>query len=172
MVKYGGVPQHQSISAKTMQVSRPHSLPEGGLRISDDRFTPFAYNHLYINKTHRFRCVSARNPPFRSISKSLGNGSPGCARDPQSWPHVFSEAQMVWTNPPDPKTLHTRPVHLSQVSYSGVGLPSARRFICLPAERHSRTVGPAGTMSARRHYLPPDLQPLRPSGPRYYVPST
>ena len=117
------------------------------------------------DKTHEFRCVSARNPPFQSISKSLGNGSPGCARDPQSWPHVFSEAQMVWTNPPDPKTLHTRPVHLSQVSKSGVGLPSARRFICLPAERHSRTVTPAGTMSARRHYLPPDLQPLRPSGP-------
>ena len=149
-----------------------HSLPEGGLRISDDRFTPPAYKHLYINKTHWFLCISARNPPFQSISKSLGNGSPGCARDPQSWPHVFSEAQMVWTNPPDPKTIHTRPVHLSQVSKSGVGLTSACKSDGDSLQRPSRTVGAAGTMSARRHYLPPDLQPLRPSGPRYYVPST
>ena len=124
------------------------------------------------DKTHGFRCVSARNPPFQSISKSLGNGSPGCARNPQSSPRVFSGAWRGRTDPPDPKTLYTRPVHLSQVSKSGVGLPSARKFICLPGERHSRTVGAAGTMSARRHYLPPDLQPLRPSGPRYYVLST
>ena len=117
------------------------------------------------DKTHEFRCVSARNPPFRSISKSRGNGTPGSVKDPRSWPHVFSGAQMVWTNPPDPKTLHTRPVHLSQVSKSGVGLPSPCKFILESLERHSRTVGAAGTMSARRHYLPPDLQPLRPSGP-------
>ena len=117
------------------------------------------------NKTRGFRCVSARNPPSAFLSKSRGNGTLGCVRDPRTSAHVFPEAQRGRMDPPDPKTLYTRPVHLSQVSKSGVGLPSACKSVWLPVERHSQTVTPAGTMSARRHYLPPDIQPLRPSGP-------
>ena len=116
------------------------------------------------NKTHRFQCVSARNPPFAFLSKSLGNGTLGCARDPWTSPRVFPEARMGWTDPPDPKTLYTRPGHLSQVSKSGVWLPSPCKSVLESLERLLRTVGPAGTMSARRdhslrlsHSVPPVL---------------
>ena len=64
--------------------------------------------------------VSPGKLDFPSLGKSLGNSTLGRHRDPQSAVHVFSDARMGGTTPPDPKTLYTRPGHLPKVSKSGI----------------------------------------------------
>ena len=57
----------------------------------------------HINKACGFPLVSARNPPFVFLSKSLGNSALGRLWDPQSAVHVSSDARMWLTNPQTPK---------------------------------------------------------------------